>query len=261
MTQSVLLAVEAGVATIAFNRPEVFNAMDGEMMLQFRAAAELVAKDPAVRAVVLRGEGKSFLAGGDVGAFHRHIHELPELIIRWGREMHFGLLALRRAPKPVLASVHGAIAGAGFSVMCAADLAVSAEDARFSLAYANIGTSPDGGSTHFLPRLVGYKKAMELALLPDLFDAATAQRLGLVNWVVPAAELGTQTQRIAARLAQGPTHAYGETKRLLNQSLERLIETQMEEELQAFARCALTGDLAEGVASFVEKRKPQFKGE
>ena len=260
MTQSILLAVEAGVATIAFNRPEVFNAMDGDMMIQFRAAAELVAKDPAVRAVVLRGEGKSFLAGGDVGLFHRHIRELPELIVRWGRELHFGLLALRRAPKPVLAGVHGAVAGAGFSVMCVADLAVSADDARFSLAYANLGTSPDGGSTHFLPRLVGYKKAMELTLLPELFDAAAAQRLGLVNWVVPAAELSAQTQRIAVKLAQGPTHAYGEAKRLINQSLERSLETQMEEELQAFARCALTSDLAEGVAAFVEKRKPQFKG-
>jgi 2-(1,2-epoxy-1,2-dihydrophenyl)acetyl-CoA isomerase len=260
MTQSILLAVEAGVATIAFNRPEVFNAMDGEMMIQFRAAAELVARDAAVRAVVLRGEGKSFLAGGDVAAFHRNIPELPDLIVRWGRELHFGLLALRRAPKPVLACVHGAIAGAGFSVLCAADLAVSADDARFSLAYANLGTSPDGGSTHFLPRLVGYKKAMELALLPELFDAATAQRLGLVNWLVPAAELNAQTQRIAGRLAQGPTHAYAETKRLLNQSLERSLETQMEDELQAFARCALTSDLAEGVTAFVEKRKPQFKG-
>jgi len=234
--------------------------MDGEMMAQFRAAAEQVERDPAIRVVVLRGEGKSFLAGGDVGLFHRHLQELPELIVRWGRELHFGLLALRRADKPVLASVHGAIAGAGFSVLCAADLAVSADDARFSLAYANLGTSPDGGSTHFLPRLVGYKKAMELTLLPDLFDAATAQRLGLVNWVVPAAELSAQTQRIASRLAQGPTRAYAEAKRLLNRSLQSAIETQMEEELQAFARCAATSDLAEGVTAFVEKRKPSFKG-
>jgi len=260
MTQSVLLTIEGGVATIAFNRPEVFNAMDGEMMAQFRAAAEQVERDPAIRVVVLRGEGKSFLAGGDVGLFHRHLQELPELIVRWGRELHFGLLALRRADKPVLASVHGAIAGAGFSVLCAADLAVSADDARFSLAYANLGTCPDGGSTHFLPRLVGYKKAMELTLLPDLFDAATAQRLGLVNWVVPAAELSAQTQRIASRLAQGPTLAYAQAKRLLNRSLQSSIETQMEEELQAFARCAATSDLAEGVTAFVEKRKPSFKG-
>src|SRR5690242_6315855 len=189
MTQSVLLTVEGAVATIAFNRPGVFNAMHGEMMIQFRAAAELVQKDPAIRAVVLRGEGPAFLSGGDISEFHRHLDDLPDLIMRWGREFHFALLALRRAPKPVLASVHGAIAGAGFSVMCAADLTISADDARLSLAYANLGTSPDGGSTHFLPRLVGHKKAMELALLPELFDAASAERLGLINWVVPAAEL------------------------------------------------------------------------
>ena len=106
----------------------------------------------------------------------------------------------------------------------------------------------------------GYKKAMELTLLPDLFDAATAQRLGLVNWVVPAAELPARTQQLSARLGQGATRAYAEAKRLLNQSLERSLETQMEQELQAFARCAVTEDLAEGVAAFVEKRKAAFKG-
>jgi 2-(1,2-epoxy-1,2-dihydrophenyl)acetyl-CoA isomerase len=163
--------------------------------------------------------------------------------------------------KPVLASVQGACAGAGFSILCAADLAVAADKARFSLAYAGIGASPDGGSTHFLPRLVGYKKAMELTLLPELFDAGTARALGLVNWVVPADQLAEETDRIARRLAEGPTRAYGEAKRLMNHSLERSIETQMEEELAAFARCAQTRDLAEGVAAFVEKRKAQFRGE
>lgn len=261
MSQSVLLSVNDGVATLTFNRPAVFNAMDADMMLQFRAATELVQKDPAVRAVVLRGEGRAFLAGGDVAVFHQHIHDLPDLIVRLGREMHFGVLALRRMAKPVLASVQGACAGAGFSILCAADLAIAADNARFSLAYANIGASSDGGSSHFLPRLVGYKKAMELTLLPDLFDAATAQSLGLINWVVPAAQLEAETARIAARLARGPTKAYGEAKRLLNDSFERGIETQMEEELAAFARCAQTHDLAEGVKAFVEKRKAEFRGE
>jgi 2-(1,2-epoxy-1,2-dihydrophenyl)acetyl-CoA isomerase len=260
MSQSVLLRVEEGVATLSFNRPQVMNAMDGDMMIQFRAAAELLHKDDAVRVVVLRGEGPAFIAGGDVGVFHRHLAELPELIVRWGREMHFAIQALRRMPKPVLASVHGACAGAGFSILCAADLAIAADDARFSLAYANIGTSPDGGSSYFLPRLVGYKKAMELTLLPDLFDAATAQARGLVNWVVPRAELAQETARIAERLANGPTRAYAEAKRLLNDSPGRSMETQMEEELFAFARCARTHDFADGVASFVEKRRPQFKG-
>jgi len=214
-----------------------------------------------VRALVLRGEGKAFVSGGDVALFHRHIEELPEAIVRWGRDMHFAILALRRMAKPVLASVHGACAGAGFSILCASDLAVAADNARFSLAYANIGASPDGGSSHFLPRLVGYKKAMELTLLPDLFGADAARGLGLVNWVVPADQLAQETARIAHRLADGPTKAHGEAKQLINHSLERSIETQMEEELAAFARCAQTRDLAEGVAAFVEKRKPGFSGE
>lgn len=260
MTRAVLLAIDAGVATIAFNRPHFLNALDGDMMTQFRAAAELVQKDPAVRAVVLRGEGKAFMSGGDLAVFQRHLDELPDLVMRWGRDLHFGMLALRRAGKPVIASVHGAVIGAGFSMMCAADLAIAADDTRFSLAYANVGASPDGGSSHFLPRLVGYKKAMELTLLPDQFDAATAQRLGLINWVVPAADLAQETAGVVERLAQGPTRAYAEAKRLLNQSLDRSLETQMEEELQAFARCALTADLAEGLAAFMDKRKPKFSG-
>jgi len=261
MSELVRLSVEEGVATLTFNRPQVFNAMDADMMIQFRAAAELVQKDTAVRAVVLRGEGKAFLAGGDVALFHQRIKELPDVIVRWGREMHFAILALRRADKPVLASVQGACAGAGFSILCAADLAVAADNAYFSLAYTRIGASPDGGSSHFLPRLVGYKKAMELTLLSSTLDAATAKSLGLVNWVVPADQLTQETHRIARELARGPTVAYGEAKRLMNQSFERSVETQMEEELGAFARCAKTHDLAEGVAAFVEKRKPQFKGE
>ncbi len=260
MSQSVLLRVEEGIGTLSFNRPQVMNAMDGEMMIQFRAAAELLQNDSLVRVVVVRGEGPAFIAGGDVGVFQRHLAELPELIVRWGREMHFAVQALRRMGKPVLASVHGACAGAGFSILCATDLAIAAEDARFSLAYANIGASPDGGSSWFLPRLVGYKKAMELTLLPDLFDAATARAHGLLNWVVPAAQLVQETARIARRLANGPTRAYAEAKRLLNDSPGRSMETQMEEELFAFARCARTADFADGVTAFVEKRKPQFQG-
>ena len=243
MSELVLLAVDEGVATLSFNRPQVFNAMDAEMMIQFRAAAEQVQRDSAVRAVVLRGE-EAFLAGGGVGLFHQRIQELPDMIVRWGREMHFTILALRRADKPVLASVHGACAGAGFSI-CAADLAVAADNAYFSLAYTKIGASPDGGSTHFLPRLVGYKKAMELTLLADRFDANKARDLGLVNWVVPAADLEAETRKLAERLREAPPIAVAAAKRLMNQSLDRSIDTQMEEELAAFARCARTHDLAE----------------
>jgi 2-(1,2-epoxy-1,2-dihydrophenyl)acetyl-CoA isomerase len=260
MSEAVKLSVASGIATIAFNRPHVMNAMDGEMMRQLRPLTEAVEKDSSVRAVVLRGEGAAFMAGGDVAVFHQHLAELPELIVTWGREMHAAFLALRRMGKPVLASVHGAVAGAGFSLMCAADLAIAAADTRFTLAYANIGASPDGGSTYFLPRLVGYKKTMEMIMLPDRFDAETARLHGLVNWVVPNDQLAAETARIAQRLAAGPTRAYAEAKRLVNQSLDPL-DAQMEQELQAFSRCARGPDLKEGVTAFVEKRKPVFTGE
>ena len=259
MSEVIKYSVAGGVATIALNRPHVMNAMDGEMMQQLRPVAEAVEKDPTVRVVVLRGEGAAFMAGGDVAVFHQRLDELPELIVTWGREMHAAFLALRRMGKPVLASVHGAVAGAGFSLMCAADLAIAASDTRFTLAYANIGASPDGGSTYFLPRLVGYKKSMEFIMLPDRFDAETARQHGLVNWVVPGDKLAEQTALIAQRLAAGPTRAFAEAKCLVNQSLEPL-RMQMEQELQAFSRCASSADLKEGVTAFVEKRKPVFRG-
>jgi 2-(1,2-epoxy-1,2-dihydrophenyl)acetyl-CoA isomerase len=259
MSDAVKLSVASGIATISLNRPHVMNAMDGEMMRQLRPVTEAVEKDSSVRTVVLRGEGAAFMAGGDVAVFHQHLAELPELIVTWGREMHAAFLALRRMGKPVLASVHGAVAGAGFSLMCAADLAIAAVDTRFTLAYANIGASPDGGSTYFLPRLVGYKKTMEMIMLPDRFDAETARLHGLVNWVVPNEELPAETMRVAQRLAAGPTRAFAEAKRLVNQSLHPL-DAQMEEELQAFSRCARGADFKEAVTAFVEKRKPVFKG-
>ena len=259
MSEVVKLAIAGGVATIVLNRPHVMNAMDGEMMQQLRPVTESVEKDASVRAVVLRGEGAAFMAGGDVAVFHQQLADLPELIVTWGREMHAAFLALRRMGKPVLASVHGAVAGAGFSLMCAADLAIAAVDTRFTLAYANIGASPDGGSTYFLPRLVGYKKTMEMIMMPDRFDAETARLHGLVNWVVPNEKLAEETARIAQRLAAGPTRAYAEAKRLVNQSLDPL-DAQMEQELQAFSRCARGSDLKEGVTAFVEKRKPVFTG-
>jgi 2-(1,2-epoxy-1,2-dihydrophenyl)acetyl-CoA isomerase len=156
--------------------------------------------------------------------------------------------------------VHGAVAGAGVSVMAAADLALAAEGTKFSLAYSRIGASPDGGSTYFLPRLLGARRALEMMLLADTFDAQAALRLGLVNWVVGAGELAAETAKLAGRLAQGPTAAFAETKWLVNRSYEQALAPQLEAEMEAFARCAVTRDFAEGVTAFVEKRKPNFKG-
>jgi 2-(1,2-epoxy-1,2-dihydrophenyl)acetyl-CoA isomerase len=261
MSETLLYVVAGNIATITLNRPHVMNALDPEMIARLREVCELARDDAAVRAIVLRGNGPAFLAGGDVALFHANLPRLPQMIEKLARELHFAILALRRAAKPVVASVHGACAGAGVSLLAAADLALAAADTKFTLAYSRIATSPDGGSTYFLPRLVGYRKALELTLLSDTFDAGAALAMGLVNRVVPGAELAAETDRLAQRLANGPTYAYGEAKALINDSFERSLESQLEAEAQAFARCARTADLAEGVSAFVEKRIPSFRGE
>ena len=260
MDGTLIYETDAGVATITLNRPQVMNALDAGMITQLRAACEQARDDSAVRVIVLRGNGPAFLAGGDVALFHANLPQLPEMVARLAGELHCAIIALRDAAKPVLASVHGAVAGAGVSLLAAADLAIAAADTKFTLAYSRIATSPDGGSTYFLPRMVGTRKALELMLLADPFDAATAMDLGLVNWVVPAAELAAATDKLVRRLINGPTIAYGETKALVNRTFERPLAEQLDAEAQAFSRCAGTRDLAEGVTAFVEKRKPEFKG-
>jgi 2-(1,2-epoxy-1,2-dihydrophenyl)acetyl-CoA isomerase len=167
---------------------------------------------------------------------------------------------MRRAPQPIVASVRGAVAGFGVSLMLACDLAIAAEDAFFTLAYCRIGLSPDGSSTWSLPRIVGTRKAMELALLGERFPAGEALRLGLVNRVVPVAALGEETAKLASRLASGPGRAYAHTKRLIDASLGNSLETQLQMEGVALADCMASDDLNEGAAAFVEKRAPRFKG-
>jgi 2-(1,2-epoxy-1,2-dihydrophenyl)acetyl-CoA isomerase len=261
MNDTVIYSVADGIATITLNRPQVMNAINSAMMVQLRAACERAEGDASARAVVLRGAGPAFLAGGDVAFFHANLPRMPALAREGGAELHHAILALRRAPKPVLASVHGAVAGAGVSLMAAADLAIAAEETRFTIAYSKIGASPDGGATYFLPWLVGARRALELMLLSDAFDAQTALRLGLVNWVTAAERLGSETEAIARRIALGPTRAFGEIKRLVNEGHDRALAAQLDAEVEAFARCAATRDFAEGVAAFVEKRKPNFTGE
>lgn len=261
MSDTVLYSVADGMATLTLNRPQVMNALDAEMIGRLREVAEQVERDAAVRAVVLRGAGAAFCAGGDVTTFRANLARVPAMVREVAGDLHHAVLALRRAPKPVLASVHGAVAGAGVSLMAAADLAIAADGTKFTLAYGRIGTSPDGGVTYSLPRLVGYRKALELMLLSDPFDAQTALRLGLVNWVVGTEQLAAETDAIARRLALGATVAFGETKRLVYQSTDQTLAAQLDAEVEAFARCAATRDFAEGVTAFTEKRMPRFSGE
>ena len=260
MSDSVLYSLAEGVATVTLNRPEVMNALNAVMVSSLRAACEEAAADPGARAVVLRGAGRAFLAGGDVTMFQNNLDRMPALAREGGGELSRAIVALRNAPKPVIASVHGAVAGAGVSLMAAADFAIAAEGTRFTLAYSKIGASPDGGATYFLPRLLGYRKALEIMLLADAFDAGAALALGLINRVTAPEALLAETEHLAQRLAQGPTAAYAETKRLAQNGYDRTLVAQLDAEIEAFARCAGTADFAEGVSAFVQKRKPEFKG-
>jgi 2-(1,2-epoxy-1,2-dihydrophenyl)acetyl-CoA isomerase len=262
MNDTVLFSVANGVATITLNRPKVLNALDAAMAEGLADALYAAERDAGVRAVILAGAGGGFMAGGDIRSFHGWLDtpraEIGGKFEHLIHDFHRTLALMRRLPKPIVARVHGPVAGAGMSLLMACDLAIAADDAFFTLAYCHLGTSPDGGSTWFLPRHVGMKKSAEIALLGDRFGAAEALRLGLVNEVVPAAELDTRAAALAGRLAVGPAAAYAATKRLLQQSLNTSFESQLEAEAEAFAGCAATDDFAEGVRAFVEKRPPRF---
>ncbi len=258
------LTHQDGIATLTLNRPEARNALSMEMRSMLCDALHDIENDSSVRCVVLQGEGEHFMAGGDVKNMSQTFEQSPEEIKKQYvlriHDLHPIMFAMRRMPKPIIASVRGAAAGAGVSIALACDLVVASEDAFFTLAYCHIGTSPDGSSTFHLPRTVGIKRAMEITLLGDRFNAETAKDWGLINFVVPTESLVEETDKLAKRLANGPTFVYGQSKALLYRSLESQFESQLQAEGEAFAQCASRQDFREGVTAFVEKRKAVFTG-
>ena len=262
--QQVLTEFADGIATVTLNRPAALNALTPQMMEGLIEATARIERDADTRCVLIRGAGDQFMAGGDVKSFHRSLTEDRDNYLR-RREMqvvgaHQLIYQLRRMPKPVLVSVKGAAAGFGLSLVLAADLAIAADDAIFTLAYRHIGLSADGGATYFLPRVVGERRALELTLLGERFDAQRALLLGIVNWVVPRAALAEETAKLTKKLAEGPTVALGLAKRLIRSSLDHSWDEHSHREAESFAAAAATQDHLEGVAAFVEKRRPVFQG-
>ena len=262
---AVIYEVQGNIARLTLNRPESLNALNLEMIADLQAASARAAFDPKVRAVIVCGAGEHFMAGGDLKWFRQQLDLPPqerqprfeELIAA----VHASILTLKGMNKPVIAAVQGAVAGFGLSLMLAADLVVAADNAYFTLAYCHIALSPDGGATWSLPRQVGLKQAMEIALLGDRFDATRARELGLINRLVPLAELSAETLKLAQRLAAGPAEALGRTKALINQSLDHSLPAQLLAEQRAFAACGAHADFSEGLAAFFEKRKGRFVAE
>ncbi|MAX28145.1 MAG: enoyl-CoA hydratase [Thiotrichales bacterium] len=260
-----LVNIEDHIATLTLNRPEARNALSEEMRTLLKESLCEIESDDNVRCVVIRGAGEHFMAGGDVKSMSTMLDEEPEKIrVAFRKRIYEGInsimLSIRRMPKPVIASVSGAAAGAGVSMAMSCDLVIADSDSFFTLAYCHIGTTPDGGASFQLPRSVGVKRAMEIALLGDRYDAETARSLGMINFVSKPGELANETQKLANRLSLGPTHVYANTKKLLYQSIGNDFETQLQMEADFFADCASRKDFKEGVTAFVEKRRTNFKG-
>lgn len=252
-----LVERQGAIATLTFNRPEALNALDVATAQALLAALQGLARDGGVRAVLLRGAGRAFVAGGDLATLRADPVQGARALLEL---LNAALLVLQQLDAPVIAQVHGAAAGAGLSLMLMCDFVLAAEGTKFNLAYINLGTSCDVGASWALPRLVGLRQALEIALLGETFAADDALRLGLVNRVLPAAELDTAARAFAERIASGPTVAYGHMRRLMRASLDRDLAAQLAAEAQSFDACARTADLREGIEAFFAKRAPQFKG-
>lgn len=257
MTAPLLVTRQGAIATLQFNRPEAMNALDVATAQALLAAVQGIAQDAGVRAVLLKGSGRAFVAGGDLAVLAADpVQGARDLL----GPLNEALLLLQNLNAPVIAQVHGAAAGAGLSLMLMCDFVLAAEGSKFNLAYINLGTSCDVGASWALPRLVGLRQALEIAMLGETFGADEALRLGLVNRVLPAAELEAAAQAFAQRLASGPTLAYGHMRRLLRAGLDHDLATQLQAEAAAFDACARTADMRDGIEAFLAKRKPQFNG-
>jgi 2-(1,2-epoxy-1,2-dihydrophenyl)acetyl-CoA isomerase len=258
VTDTVIVEGADGVATVTLNRPDALNALNRDLKEGLAAAIRSVGRDRGVRAVVLTGAGRAFCAGQDL---REHAANAAATADEIRTAFNPLVLGLRRLEKPVIAAINGVAAGAGVSLALAADLRIAAEEASFVLGFGRIGLVPDTGATWLLPRLVGPARAAELTMLGDPVPAREAERIGVVNRVVPAADLATEARALALRLAASAPRALALTKRALNRSLEVGLEEALEYEAALQGLAANTADHAEGLAAFREKRPPRFTGE
>ena len=258
--ETILYEVSDGVAKIKLNRPDAYNALNTTLFQDLFDAVHEADADSAVRVVTITGAGKAFCAGGDIADFGANMDRTSWFLKRMTTLAHGAMSRLARSKKPSVSIINGVAAGGGFGLAIGTDLAIAADTAKFNLAYSGLAVSPDMSSSFFLPRLIGMRRAMELALLNRVLSAHEAVEWGLINRVVPAADLDSEASKIVSQLANGPTLAFGATKRLYHQSFSTTLETQMEYESQSIADLSETPDFREAVSAFTEKRKPNFKG-
>ncbi|MFV3077187.1 enoyl-CoA hydratase/isomerase family protein [Niveispirillum fermenti] len=252
------------VAHVTVNRPDALNALDMALATALDGVLAGLEADDAVRAIVLTGAGRAFMAGGDVREFATTLDQTPADRRRYFSRLighaHGAVQRIWRMPKPVIAAINGPVAGFGIGLAAACDVSVAAEGAGFSLAYCHLGATPDGGATMILPHLCGLKRASELVMLGDRFGAAEAHRLGIVNQVVAADALATTAAALAQRLAAGPAGAHAAAKSLLRAPLTAAFTAQLLAEKERFTARADSAEFAEGLRAFLDKRRPDFTG-
>jgi 2-(1,2-epoxy-1,2-dihydrophenyl)acetyl-CoA isomerase len=259
--ESLLFEIDDGVARITLNRPDAANALNLDMARELSDAALRCDEDRSVRAVVIGSQGRFFCSGGDLASFRGAADAMPGIIKELATNLHTAISRFARMRAPVVMAVGGTAAGAGMSLACAGDLAVAGESAKLTLAYTRAGLTPDGSSTWFLPRLIGSRRFLELALTNRTLSAQDAMSWGLVNEVVADDAVAQRAGELARHLASGATEAFGITKRLVLSTFVESLESQMELEGRGIADAARTADAREGIEAFFAKRKPSFQGE
>lgn len=256
---SILLKIENNIAYITLNRPEVFNSFNRDMALSLQSILDDCESNNTVRAIVLTGNGKAFCAGQDLKEVTS-----PELNPGFKKilEEHYNpiITRIRNIEKPIIGAINGVAAGAGANIALACDVVVAHEKVSFIQAFSLIGLIPDSAGTFFLPRLIGFQKASALAMLGDKIPADEAERLGMIYKVIPLETFEDEVNKLAYKMANMPTKALGLIKKSLNQSLTNNLDQQLALESKYQIEAAGTEDYAEGVAAFIEKRKPEFKG-
>ncbi len=260
---TVLVSATDGIVELTLNRPKQLNALNWEMITSLNTTIDMIGKDSSARCVVLKGAGNHFMAGGDIAYFHTLLdldeHARVATFSKLISAVHQFVNKAAELPIPVIASVQGAAAGFGISLVAGCDLAIATETSIFTSAYSHLGTSPDGGSTYYLPRIVGLKKAMEIVLLSERLDAQTALDIQLINKIVKESELDSATTKIARTIASSARLSVCNAKHLIRSSLQNDLSSQLNMELENFLGCVATADFAEGVRAFVDKRKPNFQ--
>jgi 2-(1,2-epoxy-1,2-dihydrophenyl)acetyl-CoA isomerase len=257
----ILVSREGGILSLTLNRPDKLNAFNPEMHKLLRAALEEARDEAAVRAVLLTGSGRGFCAGQDLSERNISADAAPiDLSVSLGSNYNPLVRRLRALPKPIVCAVNGVAAGAGANIALACDIVLAARSASFVQSFSKLGLVPDSGGTYFLPRLVGSARAMGLALLAERLSAEEAERWGLIWKAVDDAHLMDEASTIARLLAAGPTKGYGLIKQAIQASAGNSLDAQLELERDLQREAGFSEDYRDGVAAFMQKRKPQYKG-